>query len=616
MKTRYLVAFAALWASSATYAEDCPAPLAAYEQTCAQFSELLQQLPPPQAPSDWSAYDNAEARAAVDAYLDTLHQNLSATISKDYQLYQYAETLWAQWPALSVSIDTINPESAIDLGSFSARVTIDDEHTILDWVLPEHIDLGEGKEQSTLRFVGAPRVMIGINAHKTFEPLLVDIPKVTVKPQQGEAGIVSINAIQAYAGLSVDENQQWTQPMHLSIGESIVNMPQESVRLRIGNIISDWANSGEQADTYFSDLAAFQQSTQQWQAALQNTPSALPTVEWADLAALMNIPGQSTGSFALNDISATIESTTVELAQIAATTDIVNIGEDGGMQGDADWSLSGLSVELPEDGSVKLANVGFTMSISGSDNEALFGWLGAMFNNAGDADRMIAELPTALLAAYNAVSELRLEGRLSEFDNQIQMPVQIGSFKDWIHLKNRDDMSLNLGLEIGEAELPPLFIPADATPHAARLEIDLSRLPKDLIAQSVAMALEGNVDMLPLIALQQIFEAASRVQLIDTYVQAESTGINIDFDGEANASASYSAVGDLLLEVRGMDRLLEVASQIEPAAGAAAVMLLAMSNRTEVDGNTLDSFALKLNEQGQLTLNGKDMTPMLEQLFQ
>ena len=188
---------------------------------------------------------------------------------------------------------------------------------------------------------------------------------------------------------------------------------------------------------------------------------------------------------------------------------------------------------------------------------------------------------------------------------------------EWLRYNNTDgEVQLNAGVEIKEtyANLPPVA-PAELIPHSLRFEVDVSRIPSSLFADVANAAIQGNEEMLPFIAMQAIFGAASRVQINDSYVLAPEASIDITLDAEANAEAAFSAMGELTIQIHGMDKIMATLADLSPDVSAGFAMFLAMSDRQEIDGKTVDVFQLTLGKDGTFLLNGKDLSPMLQQFM-
>lgn len=324
---------------------------------------------------------------------------------------------------------------------------------------------------------------------------------------------------------------------------------------------------------------------------------------------------------------------TVELV-VAATAIKAGIGgirlRQSLLQGEQDaWSqqlvvdLTGLDLQV-EDTVVKLDRLIGQASADGNQLQKLL----QLNAELGALGREGATAPEGMLRGLRLVGELF--DLLVRFDSSfIASEVLIGGGGQ--PLATLGQMTMSFGFdERGEAgsQLDYSFAmtdfknaakmaPAELVPTDARLELSFVGMPRKALARimEIAAASEQIEDE----AMQEAFvnqqllallmESGLGMYVKDSFVAMPSARIDLKLRSAVDPEAAMGGTAEIDLRIEGFDKLIEAVSTLGNEENARFMaMLMAFSDRSQQDGKTVDSFVLQVTREGQLWLNGKDMT--------
>jgi hypothetical protein len=190
-----------------------------------------------------------------------------------------------------------------------------------------------------------------------------------------------------------------------------------------------------------------------------------------------------------------------------------------------------------------------------------------------------------------------------------------------------DQPLARLGLAISHKGLAVAMddpIIQDFVPRESAIRISLENLPAQELWTNAVNALSSadvtsdeQMSMIGMsllgFAQQAMVMAQTRLQLPGWHVATTAMKARLDGSIEA-AQAALGAVGNVRIEIEGLDKLIEVVKLTtgeDPGAVGGLEMARGLSVReTASDGTTLDRYDIALNEAGQFLINGKEFSLM------
>lgn len=179
--------------------------------------------------------------------------------------------------------------------------------------------------------------------------------------------------------------------------------------------------------------------------------------------------------------------------------------------------------------------------------------------------------------------------------------------------------TLNLQLELAGIQTHAADLPAGLSPTAGRLEMGLFNIPPRLLSEILKISLaseqlpedqqEGYLDQ----AFATLFlNSGLGLYLKDSFIMAPNARLELGARATVNPRAALGGSGEFNLRIEGLEKILDGTGKLidKETVGPFLAILMALSNRTQQTGKVIDSFALRLGEDGKLWLNGKDVTAL------
>ena len=231
-----------------------------------------------------------------------------------------------------------------------------------------------------------------------------------------------------------------------------------------------------------------------------------------------------------------------------------------------------------------------------------------------------------------AIAGMRVRG--TEFGNEAD--VSIGQVLFESAWSNASDGlgTLTSRIALGEVAVDGLDLESmdPLVPRAFEIDIEIARLPMAAMLRSVSGMFEQLAEVpedgLPMAQLailgelqQLLSESGVVLRLRQVRLAAPTALAELQGEGRMDVATAYGAVGELTLEVDGVDRVIAIL-RADPAdtdaAGAAAMLMLLQGLGDPVTGEpgaTRLRYHFSVGADGIVLLNGDDLSPLLG-LFQ
>ncbi len=179
---------------------------------------------------------------------------------------------------------------------------------------------------------------------------------------------------------------------------------------------------------------------------------------------------------------------------------------------------------------------------------------------------------------------------------------------------------INYQIEMSGLETQAPGVPPNLLPNSARLGLEVVNIPSQMFntLMEAAAAAESmspaereahmNQQVMGLLMTSDL-----RLNIKDAFIAATDARLDLNLRAGVDPQSAMGGTGELMLRIEGMQNVIDAAGAMAQEQGPAQAigMLMMFSNRTEENGKIVDSYDLKFTKEGQLWLNGKDMTPML-----
>ncbi len=163
-------------------------------------------------------------------------------------------------------------------------------------------------------------------------------------------------------------------------------------------------------------------------------------------------------------------------------------------------------------------------------------------------------------------------------------------------------------------------VPPELAPKSARLALDITHIPPRLVTQIVEIGIAGekiedtqareayiSQELLTLLMVSRL-----GLSLSDSFIEATDARIDLALASTFDPDASMGTTGDFTLRFEGLQRIMDALDATgQEGVGPVLAILTVFSNRTREDGKIIDSYALKITPEGEVWLNGKDITALV-----
>ena len=157
----------------------------------------------------------------------------------------------------------------------------------------------------------------------------------------------------------------------------------------------------------------------------------------------------------------------------------------------------------------------------------------------------------------------------------------------------------------------------NTVPQAGRIRLDLSRIPSLLklvsdptpLAMGNMQAIQGQIMMNGMGALMQ---SGLTLTMTDSFVQFPKAKTVLALVAQVEPNAKYLSSGTLNLTMENPDELKRIIQtySADPETGKMLATLTALADRREEEGKTIDRINAKIDAEGKVFINSKDVTSM------
>lgn len=427
--------------------------------------------------------------------------------------------------------------------------------------------------------------------------------------EEAEAGLVSVKQVQLGLNLSADANGRWAGPLRFTLADWRRQTPAGDTIGRLGGI----RLSADYADM---DLIALGRTTEVISMMLggEGEPPADATPQ-SLVADFLNASGSAKGELVLSDIEigATNGADEFRLGELSAAG-FVAPSSGSPLQRDfgASYKVKGLGFR-GEGNEVAMASLDWDFSVERLAIATIVDLAAGFFMGAPQSPEAWPGLLSQLVGGV----DVRLATTGTRVTALGAPPANVESMHMRLALSSLDTPAAEVNLEYahdgftGAPEVPP-----EVLPRAAAFDLGLTGLP---VGALLAGAMEGGAD--PLLAIMTLAQNAARLNIRKINLDMPIGGLLIS--GIALAEAPKTPDDFPLarltadIEVRNLDAIVNwMASTVSEderknmLAGAAVVKLAGIEEKRG-DGTVLHRFAVVASSEGELTVNGKDLAPLL-----
>ena len=179
---------------------------------------------------------------------------------------------------------------------------------------------------------------------------------------------------------------------------------------------------------------------------------------------------------------------------------------------------------------------------------------------------------------------------------------------------------INYQIEMAGLETQVPGVPPNLLPNSSRFGLEVINIPPQMFSKLMEAAATSesmphaereaymNQQVMGLLMTSNL-----GLNIKDAFIAATDARLDLNLRAGVDPQSAMGGTGELKVRIEGLQNVIDAAGAMAQEQGPAQAigMLMMFSNRTEENGKTVDSYDLKFTKEGQLWLNGKDMTPML-----
>lgn len=158
---------------------------------------------------------------------------------------------------------------------------------------------------------------------------------------------------------------------------------------------------------------------------------------------------------------------------------------------------------------------------------------------------------------------------------------------------------------------------ADTIPQSANFSLEVKKIPSllNLIPEATALAgdkIEQVQGQVTLNAINALMQSGMILTLTDSFIAFPAARISLTLLATVDQTAKYMSTGNLQLVMENPAELLRIAQGLspDPQTAQALATVTALADRREENGKVVDRIEAKLDGQGKVLVNSKDLTAM------
>ena len=185
---------------------------------------------------------------------------------------------------------------------------------------------------------------------------------------------------------------------------------------------------------------------------------------------------------------------------------------------------------------------------------------------------------------------------------------------------NTDHSAVSYTLGVDGLKIHSPRVPPELAPRSARLALDITHIPPRLVTQIAEIGIAGekiedtrarqaymSQELLTLLMVSRL-----ELSLSDSFIEAAAARIDLALASTFDPDASMGTTGDFTLRFEGLQRIMDALNATDQeGVGPVLAILTVFSNRTREDGKIIDSYTLEITPEGEVRLNGKDITALV-----
>lgn len=339
-----------------------------------------------------------------------------------------------------------------------------------------------------------------------------------------------------------------------------------------------------------------------------------------------------TNALTIEGVRARVDDMLVAFESLEATGDMRQDEENGLLVYDSRGVIKG--VDVTEQGAGE-----YSEAIAVAVDQLTFAGQGTMRQIPAD---LFADLFKALELAEQEASEeieTKMAGHVMEFVGTMLSLVQDSSFAinvSGVNVLNAmpdpvtvESAAIGAGFDVGEGEggtihtqvtfsgLAGIDQGARTMPEAARFDLKLKNIPSllALMPESstlVTSDMEAIQGQLMAQAMGSLMTSSLALAVTDSFIAFPASRIDVTFLSKLDSAASFFSTSELNLLINNADDLTRIIQNFgaDPEMLQMLTTLVALADRSEVNGTTVDRIDARIDQEGKVFINTKDVTLM------
>lgn len=310
------------------------------------------------------------------------------------------------------------------------------------------------------------------------------------------------------------------------------------------------------------------------------------------------------------------------IAQVLVKNDTIDEG-DNKFRIDQEFSASSIVVTAPMP--VFIDNIRAGADISGSDFEKVAATFTAFSGMGLDEDSDPAEVAATLRAILDNLSAYRSDFEVSGITvGSKEAPMaSVGRlyFDSRLQESGKGTGEFLQLIEFSDVESDFPMLPSGLLPRKMKLDLAIEKIPASLaddFIQSVgSMDMEMNtIDESLAVAqgaaMNNLMQSDMQIKLNSSYLHADDAKIDVSLDSRVTPGSAMGGTADFNMRIQGLQTIIDTVTEFGgPEAAGPLTMLTLFSERSQENGVAIDTYAFKLDKDGAMTLNGKDLSGLM-----